>query len=168
MNKYTPYYIFKCIEQYFVYDTTTYRFYRIDKNIALYLRLCLKYKRDIADRLWRSHATSYLPKEYIDDVSTTISKLEALGLFDSPKHLYSNFKKNLNRELDSFSRYPLVGMELCITNSCNLSCKYCFCKAGRDYAQTGNMSEEIAFKAIDLLLKNSKNKKKLNVAFFGG
>ena len=52
MNKYTPYYIFKCIEQYFVYDTTTYRFYRIDKNIALYLRLCLKYKRDIADRLW--------------------------------------------------------------------------------------------------------------------
>lgn len=59
-------------------------------------------------------------------------------------------------------------MELCITNSCNLSCKYCFCKAGRDYAQTGNMSEEIAFKAIDLLLKNSKNKKKLNVAFFGG
>jgi len=49
-----------------------------------------------------------------------------------------------------------------MTRECNLDCKYCYI----DKKPKSYMTEDIAFKGVDTLLKNSKEKAK--ISFFGG
>ncbi len=69
--------------------------------------------------------------------------------------------------------YPMKSHEvkaLClhVSHDCNLRCKYCFADEGAYHSKREVMSREIAFAAIDFLLKNSGNRKVLEVDFFGG
>jgi uncharacterized protein len=54
-----------------------------------------------------------------------------------------------------------------VAQRCNLECIYCYGNEG-EYGKSGFMSEEIAFKAIDWLVKKSGESKKILVTFFGG
>ncbi len=69
--------------------------------------------------------------------------------------------------------YPMKSHEvkaLClhVSHDCNLRCKYCFADEGAYHSKREVMSRETAFAAIDFLLKNSGNRKVLEVDFFGG
>jgi hypothetical protein len=39
----SPYHIFKKLDNYFVFDTTSYRFYKIDEITYQFLKLCLEH-----------------------------------------------------------------------------------------------------------------------------
>ncbi len=57
-----------------------------------------------------------------------------------------------------------------LINECNLVCKYCWNDSG-SYSKEDEhlkMGEDIAFKAVDLLIKGSGNKKELVVDLYGG
>lgn len=55
-----------------------------------------------------------------------------------------------------------------IAHDCNLRCTYCFAGTGEYMGHRSLMSLEVGKKAIDFLIKNSQNRRNLEVDFFGG
>lgn len=55
-----------------------------------------------------------------------------------------------------------------ICHDCNLSCKYCFAGKGKYKGKAEYMSFDVARLAVDFLIKNSGNRKILEMDFFGG
>ena len=67
------------------------------------------------------------------------------------------------------SREPVVkALCLHIAHDCNLRCKYCFAGEGEYHGDKSLMSLEVGKKSIDFLIENSKNRRNLEVDFFGG
>lgn len=60
---------------------------------------------------------------------------------------------------------PITKMELFLTEACNLQCNYCFVATKKTYKR---MSKEVAQRAIDFLMKESRNEKEVSITFFGG
>lgn len=69
-----------------------------------------------------------------------------------------------------FKKRETVVKALClhIAHDCNLGCKYCFAEEGEYHGRRALMSFEVGKKALDFLVKNSGNRKNLEVDFFGG
>ncbi|MBP2025191.1 thioether cross-link-forming SCIFF peptide maturase [Peptoniphilus stercorisuis] len=59
-------------------------------------------------------------------------------------------------------------MCLHVAHDCNLRCRYCFASQGDFKGQRLLMDYEVGTKALDFLLKNSGNRRNLEVDFFGG
>ena len=55
-----------------------------------------------------------------------------------------------------------------ICHDCNFRCRYCFADEGAYHAKRESMSLETAKAAVDFLIKNSGNRKVLEMDFFGG
>ena len=66
----------------------------------------------------------------------------------------------------SIASYSLTGVELLVSQRCNLACSYCYADEG-NYHNAGDMSEDVGYKAIDLLFEHSMDNN-LTVSFFGG
>jgi uncharacterized protein len=69
----------------------------------------------------------------------------------------------------------LTAVALGLTDSCNLSCDYCYLSSGgrvregRPGARDGSsMSRTTAFRAVDLLLSESAGEARVSIVFFGG
>jgi uncharacterized protein len=66
---------------------------------------------------------------------------------------------------------PLSSLVLNVTNSCNLSCRYCY-EYGDDRLakpETASvMNEEVARQSVDLLFAQAKKNQRLQLTFFGG
>ena len=72
---------------------------------------------------------------------------------------------------DSYIKRRITDLTLNIVNSCNLRCRYCWNEAGSYGNLTRDnkkMGEKVAFKAIDLLVRESRGVKDLVVDFYGG
>lgn len=63
---------------------------------------------------------------------------------------------------------PLSTIVLSVNTGCNLSCTYCYKEDLTTPSQGERMDLETAAKSIDLLLKASGERKRVNVVFFGG
>lgn len=66
--------------------------------------------------------------------------------------------------------FPGVPKSLClnVAHICNMRCSYCFASGG-DFGQKSQlMSKETARRAVDLLFRLSKDRKNLEIDFFGG
>ena len=65
---------------------------------------------------------------------------------------------------------PQVVKALClhIAHDCNLACRYCFAEEGEYHGERSLMSFEVGKTALDFLIKNSGNRRNLEVDFFGG
>ena len=55
-----------------------------------------------------------------------------------------------------------------IAHDCNLACRYCFAGEGEYKGDRSLMSAEVGRAALDFLVKNSGNRRNLEVDFFGG
>jgi len=95
--------------------------------------------------------------ESIDEIST----LEKDGLL---------FLKDIYEEyIPLWDRKPVVkALCLHIAHDCNLRCKYCFASTGDFGTGRKLMDAETGKKAIDFVIKESGNRKHLEVDFFGG
>jgi uncharacterized protein len=131
----------------YIYDTGSGSLHECDDKTRDYLLNQEGEKVDI----------SYLTDEDIKAIKADVLSLKEQGL------LYKEEVKT----------YPVKSNEikaLCIhiCHDCNLRCRYCFADEGAYHSKREFMSEETAKKAIDFLLKNSGNRKVLEVDFFGG
>jgi uncharacterized protein len=61
----------------------------------------------------------------------------------------------------------LKSLCLLISQSCNFKCDYCFVNEGKYNEKESLMEKDIAFKAVDFLIENSKTKH-VEIDFFGG
>ncbi len=70
----------------------------------------------------------------------------------------------------AFRHRQTVVKALClnVAHECNLACRYCFAGEGEYHGERALMSEEVGRAALDFLVKNSGNRRNLEVDFFGG
>ncbi len=83
---------------------------------------------------------------------------------EHPQTWSDSFSSFLRGNLQAQKMFPLSYMELILTTNCNLQCSYCF---ERDKKPL-NMSDEVAFAAVDFLILASRNTKDLTILLFGG
>ncbi|MCL1802151.1 MAG: thioether cross-link-forming SCIFF peptide maturase [Eubacteriaceae bacterium] len=118
-------------------------------------------------------ALDYYPKlsrsETAKELSSQFSEqavLEAISEIDELAGQNKLFSK-----AEDYSQYsPGSTKALClnISHDCNMACKYCFASGGGFKMKREQMSETIALKAVDYLIKASGSTASLEIDFFGG
>ncbi len=80
--------------------------------------------------------------------------------------LYSECAKEM--ENVRFNTPVIKALCLLIAQDCNLRCAYCFAETGEYHTGRSLMNEKTAKQALDFLIRNSGNRRNLEVDFFGG
>ena len=93
----------------------------------------------------------------VEEIEKEIAELKKTGV------LFSENKKEIPIKSDL-----VKALCLHICHDCNLSCKYCFAGKGKYKGKAEYMSFDVARRAVDFLIKNSGNRKILEMDFFGG
>ena len=100
-----------------------------------------------------------------EDIGEAISELLELRASEVlyTDDVYENY-------VEDFQERDTVVKALClnIAHDCNLRCKYCFADEGEYHGRRALMTEEVGKAALDFLVKNSGNRRNLEVDFFGG
>ncbi len=133
--------VFSYHDKRYIYDTGSGSLHECDEKTARYLQ----------------GDTKTLTDEEIREAMTDVETLKEQGL------LYK----------EETSARPVKSSEikaLClhVSHDCNLRCKYCFADEGAYHSVREVMSGETAKAAIDFLLRESGNRRVLEVDFFGG
>lgn len=97
------------------------------------------------------------PETAVKEIEDEIKSLKKDGLLFTELKEQTPIKSDLVKALC-----------LHICHDCNLSCKYCFAGKGKYKGKSEYMSFDTAKKAVDFLIKNSGNRKILEMDFFGG
>ncbi|MBR4622341.1 MAG: thioether cross-link-forming SCIFF peptide maturase [Ruminococcus sp.] len=108
----------------------------------------------------------------LDKLSDKYPKEELVECYNEIVELYNDkilfseddYEKYANTAISS----PIKSMCLHIAHDCNLRCDYCFAATGDFGTGRKLMSFETGKKAIDFLLEQSKDRKNLELDFFGG
>ena len=140
--------VFNYRDKNYIYDVGSGSLHECDKTTADYLR---------AKEEGQAVDISYITDEQIKEILSDVEGLKEQGLL---------FK-------DEIKAYPMKSNDvkaLCIhiCHDCNFRCRYCFADEGAYHAKRESMSFETAKAAVDFLLKNSGNRKVLEMDFFGG
>ena len=101
-----------------------------------------------------------------DDESTEVIG-EILGL-RAEGRLYT--EDPYRQYATAFRHRQTVVKALClnVAHECNLACRYCFAGEGEYHGERALMSAEVGRAALDFLVRNSGNRRNLEVDFFGG
>jgi len=89
-----------------------------------------------------------------------IEELEREGLLFSEEVDTSEIKYNQGNIVKALCLH--------VSHDCNLRCKYCFASQGDFKGERSLMSLEVGKRALEFLIKNSGNRRNLEVDFFGG
>jgi len=144
--------VFNIKDLYFATDTSTGLVHAVDK-IVFDLLMNEKFKDE--------NKYSELYNEYGE--STVREALSEIQYLIDNKMLYTEDIKYVN------TIKPVIkAMCLNMTHDCNLRCEYCFASQGTYKGEKAFLSFETGKKAFDYLVKNSGNRKNLEVDFFGG
>ncbi len=102
------------------------------------------------------------PKEELSEVLEAVTELVKAGQLFT-EDIYEDY-------IDEVKQRKTVVKALClhIAHDCNLACRYCFAEEGEYHGRRAVMSPEVGKKALDFLVKNSGNRRNLEVDFFGG
>ncbi|WP_250277545.1 PapB family radical SAM/SPASM ranthipeptide maturase [[Clostridium] colinum] len=127
-------------------DTDKLLLFQIDEKVKKFLKYAHLEEDEIYDK-----TKDIFTKDELDNLLKTIKE----------NGLINEVVDNKIKDVPNISSITLM-----LIQGCNLACSYCFGDGGT-YNNKGLMTEEIAKKSIDFLIKNSTSKK-LNVTFFGG
>jgi uncharacterized protein len=122
------------------------------------LHSCDKLTQEVIKKInGQNYNLEGVSENVIKEIESDIEELKNKGL------LYA-------KEIEAAPLKSEFAKALClhICHDCNLRCKYCFADEGAYKGNREFMSEEVAFKAIDFLIKNSGDRKILEIDFFGG
>jgi len=144
--------VFNIKDLYFATDTSTGLVHAVDK-IVFDLLMNEKFKDE--------NKYSELYNEYGE--STVREALSEIQFLIDNKMFYTEDIKYVN------TIKPVIkAMCLNMTHDCNLRCEFCFASQGTYNGEKAFLSFETGKKAFDYLVKNSGNRKNLEVDFFGG
>ena len=148
--------LFESLGNYFAYDVYSGALHMPDKLAYDILKLIKEGKGQ--KEIEKSLEGGYSPGD-IKQTFSEIGKLKENGL------LFTDFDYGKVKPLSSDR---IKAMCLHIAHDCNLRCKYCFAGKGAFGGNRALMSFEVGKKALDFLVKNSRDAKTLEVDFFGG
>ena len=140
--------VFNYQDKNYIYDVGSGSLHECDKPTADFLK---------AKEEGQAVDISYITDEQIQEILSDVESLKEQGLLMK----------------DEIKAYPMKSNEikaLCIhiCHDCNFRCRYCFADEGAYHAKRESMTLETAKAAVDFLLKNSGNRKVLEMDFFGG
>ena len=119
-------------------------------------------KSDIVKQMLLKYEKDKVTEEEIEEVIEEIEALKEEGnLFT--EDIYKDY-------IGDVKKRQTVVKALClhIAHDCNLKCRYCFAEEGEYKGRKELMSYEVGKQALDFLIKNSGNRRNLEVDFFGG
>ncbi|MBQ3226581.1 MAG: thioether cross-link-forming SCIFF peptide maturase [Clostridia bacterium] len=111
---------------------------------------------EILDELSKKYPAEELKEAYADILE--LCGEEMLFTEDPYREYAKNWHKNS----------VVKAMCLHIAHDCNLRCKYCFAGTGSYEGQRSLMPLEVGKQAIDFVIKNSGNRRNIEIDFFGG
>lgn len=132
----------------------------VDDVVYDVIPLFEEYTREqITERL---RTESGYSEDLIAEAIEEVSQLKEQELLYT-EDIYQNY-------IADFKKRKTVVKALClhIAHDCNLACKYCFAEEGEYHGRKALMSFEAGKKALDFLIRNSGNRRNLEVDFFGG
>ena len=122
------------------------------------LHLCDALTSEVVKKLnGEPYDLSGADEQAVKEIEKEIAELKSAGLLYTPIKEEQPIKSDLVKALC-----------LNICHDCNLSCKYCFAGKGKYKGKAEYMSFDVAKLAVDFLIKNSGNRKILEMDFFGG
>ena len=163
-DRLVPLHTFEVLGEYFLFDTSNCIFFRIDRLTHDFLR---SYKSRGLTAALETLRRNLDPSDF-SHFLRELKTMHKFGLFDAPR-TYINLnsaKRKLHQVKFSCS---LRDIQLILTEKCNLSCRYCYCRAEEKKTKItphGEMSKEKAQSAVDLLLRQDGDE--LMLTFFGG
>ena len=112
------------------------------------------------------------PERVIEKLTKFYKKEDILSCYDEIVELYNEKILFSEDDYEKFAQYsvtsPVKAMCLHISHDCNLRCEYCFASTG-DFGHGRKLMDfETGKLAIDFLIKNSGDRKNLELDFFGG
>lgn len=149
-------YQFEIRDRNFVVDIESGNFFEVDKAASDAVLLMGEYPdEEVKKRLSAKYGA-----ESADLTIGNLSQLKGQGMLFSPE-----------QKVTTDIKRRITDITLNIVNTCNLRCRYCWNQAG-SYGKVSpadqKMHEQTAFKAIDLLVKESEGAEDLIVDFYGG
>ena len=132
---------FRYHDKNYIYDTGSGSLHECDERCAAYL----------------SGDAQEFSDDELREVLADVEGLKAAGLLYAEEVKTAPMK---SREVKALCLH--------VSHDCNLRCKYCFADEGAYHSVRETMPLATAKAAIDFLLKNSGNRKVLEVDFFGG
>lgn len=108
--------------------------------------------QEIEDRLGRRYSQLEI-REALAELKTLAQE----GFFASAPPLSSQILDN-----------GIASVSLHVAHSCNLCCTYCYADHGRYNSSASLMDISVAKRAVDFLIKMSRQRKRILVTFFGG
>jgi six-Cys-in-45 modification radical SAM protein len=111
------------------------------------------------------------PESQLADIVTQSEIEEAIADIEQLKAEGNLFSEDIYKDyIMDFRKRETVVKALClhIAHDCNLACRYCFAGEGEYQGDRSLMSFEVGKQALDFLIKNSGNRRNLEVDFFGG
>ena len=112
------------------------------------------------------------PQNVVEKLSRFYPEEDINSCYEEIVQLYNDKILFSEDDYEKFAKYsvasPVKAMCLHIAHDCNLACKYCFAEEGEYHGRRALMSYEVGKKALDFLIKNSGNRRNLEVDFFGG
>ncbi len=139
--------IFNFKDKYYAYDSGSGSLHECDEQTAVYVKAKYEMREPIPE----------LSPEKIAEIENGVKELEKQGLL---------FKEEIKAFPMKSSEVKALCLHIC--HDCNLRCRYCFADEGAYHSEREFMSLQTAQKAIDFLIKESGNRKILEVDFFGG
>lgn len=134
------YHVFKALDRFFLFDVPSNSLFQVEEAVYRYLN------------------GEAVEPEQLDVVLHDLAELKRNGYLNEVPEDELHVK-----------REPILkALCLHISHDCNLRCKYCFAGTGPFGGNREQMSYEVGKRAIDILLKESGNKRNLEVDFFGG
>jgi uncharacterized protein len=157
------YHVFEIGERHFVYVAATSLLLEVDHVTHRFLAKCLVHEPSAAQRLLQAEG---VVEQELRDVAKEVETLAAHGLFEVPDNEID--EERFERELRRRYAAPWNKLELALSESCNLACKYCYGHTGRDMPIKGLMSKSVARQAITWLFAMSGKSDTVSMTFFGG
>ncbi len=163
-DKVAPYQILRYQDDRFLYVTSICRFFKVDIPTADFLNLCLTHSVEEAQRIFSEQ--NRFAGISVEEIFADVKQLMGIGLFKTPD--YTITQDEVERQLKE--RYSTVWnkLELALSETCNLVCKYCYCSTIRTSKHQGLMSELVAKQAITWLFAMSGKSETVSITFFGG
>jgi uncharacterized protein len=167
MSKITPlldktsYKVFKFKDKMILYDLSTNTICRVNDELTYdILRFAGEYDMQALLMELNAHHSNIDEKS----VNGVIEPMREVGFFISVPACQNTIEET-KAKLLAYTPYTLA---LCIAQSCNLACIYCYAEDSGSNSKNQLMEFKIAKKSIDYLVENSKNIKTLHIQFFGG
>ena len=161
-----PFHVFAVRGEYFLFDTTNCRFFRIDRLthdfLILYASLGLRKAKII---IKENGQTSH---EMLERFLVEFKTMREFGLFDTIKS-YMNLSSAKRKLKKQDFTHSIQDVQLILTEKCNLSCRYCYCRSEEKrsiISRDKEMNRPCAKGAVDFLLRQGTNAPILT--FFGG